>query len=91
MPSIPIHKLRPYFRELSLSVFQVFHFGCLSRTTVDSDANTREDDEIRLHPAQLIFLLEDLCTKLTSSFQPFGLKVGMASVGMASVGMAGCG
>ena len=81
-PTIPIHRLRPYFRELSLSVFQAFHFGCLSRTTVDSDTNTREHDELCLRPAQLIFLLDDLCTKLTSSFQPFGLKVGVAGVGV---------
>lgn len=59
-------------------MFQVFQFGCVSRTTVDSDANTREHDEIQLLPAQLIFLLEDLCSKLTASFQPaFRLKVGV--------------
>ena len=77
-PSVPIDKLRPYFRELDLSVFKVFHFGCLSRTILDSEAQTREQEELHLKPSQLIFLLQDLCTKLASSFMTFGPKVGVA-------------
>ena len=76
-PTIPIERLRPYFRELSLSVFKVFHFGTLSRTILDTESNTREQTEIRLLPQQLIFLLQDLCNKLTSSFTNFAPKVGV--------------
>lgn len=74
-PTIPIDKLRPYFRDLSLSVFNVFQFGSLSRTILDTDSNTKEQTEISLQPPQLIFLLQDLCNKLTSSFQTFGPRV----------------
>lgn len=77
-PTVPIDKLRPYFRELDLSVFQVFRFECLSRTILDSEAHTKEQEELHLKPSQLIFLLQDLCGKLASSFTTFGPRVGVA-------------
>ena len=88
-PTVPIDRLRPYFRELSLSVFSVFQFGCLSRTILDTDANTREQEELRIEPSQLIFLLQDLCNKLSSTFATFGPKVGV--VWWAWSGGEGCG
>ena len=70
-----VDRLLPYFRPLDLSVFKAFHFGCLSRTMLDSDLLTREQEEVKLKVPQLIFLLQDLCGKLTSSFVTFGPKV----------------
>ena len=78
-PTIPVDRFRANFRELSLSVFEVFRYGGLSRTILDSESNTREQTELHLLPPQLIFLLQDLCTKLTKGLANFGgLRVGVA-------------
>lgn len=76
-PTIPIERLRPYFRELSLSVFRAFQFGCLSRTILDSHSMARDQEELSLQPSQLIFLLQDLTYKLTHTFSAFPGKVGV--------------
>jgi len=70
-----VDRLLPYFRPLDLSVFKAFHFGCLSRTMLDSELQTKEQEEVKLKAPQLIFLLQDLCRKLTSTFGTFGPKV----------------
>ena len=70
-----VERLLPFFRPLDLSVFKAFHFGCLSRTMLDSELQTKEQEEVKLQVPQLIFLLRDLCSKLTSSFVTFGPKV----------------
>ncbi len=91
-PTIPINRLRPYFRELSLFVFRAFQFGCLSRTVLDSHSVER-DQELSLQPSQLIFLLQDLCSKLTSTFSTFGPRVGVMWVwfqGCATVVVCVC-
>ena len=77
-PTIPIDRLRPYFRELSLSVFRAFQFGCLSRTILDSHSEARDQEELSLQPSQLIFLLQDLTHKLTQTFSAFPARVGVA-------------
>lgn len=74
-PTIPIDRLHPYFRELDLSVFEAFHFGTLSRTLLDSESNTREQEELNLQAPQLVLLLQDLCSKLNNSFVTFKPKV----------------
>lgn len=76
-PAVPIERLKPYFRELDLRVYNVFHYGILSRTILDSEDHTREREELRLRPPQLLFLLQDLCSKLSSTFSLFGGKVGL--------------
>ena len=77
-PAVPIDKLRHYFRELDLKVLSVLHYGILSRTILDSEQMTKERDELRLRPPQLAFLLQDLSSKLSSTFSLFGKKVGVA-------------
>ena len=75
-PAVPIEKLGHYFRELDLKVFAVLHYGILSRTFLDSEQLTKEREELKLGPPQLAFLLQDLCSKLSSTFSLFGSKVG---------------
>ena len=77
-PAVPIDKLNPFFRELDLRVFTVLHYGILSRTILDSEQMTKEREELRLRPPQLAFLLQDLSSKLSSTFSLFGRKVGVA-------------
>ena len=77
-PAIPIDKLSPFFRELDLRVFTVLHYGILSRTILDSEQMTKEREELKLRPPQLAFLLQDLSSKLSSTFSLFGGKVGVA-------------
>ncbi len=70
-----VDKLLPSFRPLDLSVFKVLQFGCLSRTMLDSDLQTKEQEEVKLQVPQLIFLLQDLCSKLLATLGIFGPKV----------------
>ena len=77
-PAVPIDKLTPFFRELDLRVFMVLHYGVLSRTILDSEQMTKEREELGLRPPQLAFLLQDLSSKLSSTFSLFGGKVGVA-------------
>lgn len=74
-PAVPIDRLKPYFRELDLSVFKALGFGSLSRTFLDSDMHTKQREELKLHPPQVVFLLEDLYSKISSTFSLFGNKV----------------
>lgn len=79
--SIPMDRLLPFFRPLDLSVFKAFHFGCLSRTFLDSELQTKEQEEVMLQAPQLIFLLQDLSKKLASSFTSFGPRVSREGCG----------
>ena len=74
-PAVPIDRLRPYFRKLDLGVFKTLHYGALSRTLLDSENHTKEREELRIDPPQLVFLLQDLNNKLSSVFSVFGPKV----------------
>lgn len=77
-PAVPIDKIAHYFRVMDLRVFAVFHYGILSRTFLDSEEMTREREELKLRPTQLAFLLQDLSSKLSSTFSLFGSKVSEA-------------
>ena len=83
--SISMEKLHPFFRPLDLSVFKAFSFGCLSRTILDSNLLTKEQEEVMLEQPQLIFLLHDLCKKLTSSFTTFRPWVGVVAVSLVTL------
>ena len=67
-------------RELDLGVFATLHYSPLSRTLVDSEEHTREREELTLRPPQLLFLLQDLNSKLSGMFSAFGAKVGHVTV-----------
>lgn len=68
-------RAKPFFRELDLAVFKSLGFGILSRTFLDSEQHTHSRDELKLRPPQLVFLLEDLYAKISSTFSVFGSKV----------------
>ena len=78
----PIKVLLTLFlcRELDLGVFATLHYSPLSRTLVDSEDHTREREELALRPPQLLFLLQDLSSKLSRTFSAFGAKVSHVTV-----------
>ncbi|XP_056884964.1 Fanconi anemia group D2 protein isoform X2 [Takifugu flavidus] len=55
---------RAFFRELDMEVLRLLQYGLLSRSLLDSEQNTNVRVEIRLGPAELVFLLEDMLRKL---------------------------
>ena len=102
--TVPVDRLRPYFRynhhvssqqiyhepplntsflpplsllthrELDLGVFATLRYSPVSRTLVDSEEHTKEREELMLQPPQLLFLLQDLNTKISSTLSAFGSK-----------------
>lgn len=48
---------------------------------MDSESRTKEQEELKLRPPQLLFLLRDLNDKLSSSLTAFGGKSMAARVG----------
>ncbi len=61
-------------REMDLGVFSVLHYGPLSRTLVNSENQTEDQEEVVLRPPELSLLLRDLHLKLTSTLSAFGTK-----------------
>ncbi|KAM7402059.1 hypothetical protein PAMP_017329 [Pampus punctatissimus] len=55
---------RQFFRELDMEVLSVLQCGLLSRSLLDSELNTKVQEEVLLGPAELVFLLEDMLRKL---------------------------
>ena len=74
-------------RELDLGGFAPLQYGPLSRTVMDSENHTKDQEELKLHPHQLLFLLRDLSDKLGLCLSAFGGKSAAARVGD---GMSGC-
>ncbi len=70
-----VGRIKGFFRELDLGVFKSLGFGVLSRTFLDSEFHTRSKDELKIRPPQLVFLLEDLQSKISTAFTVFGSKV----------------
>ncbi|NWX37329.1 FACD2 protein, partial [Notiomystis cincta] len=63
-PLAQLHSYRPYFRELDLEVFTVLHCGLLTKSLLDTEMHTEACEVVQLGPAELCFLLDDLCWKL---------------------------
>ncbi|NXW55420.1 FACD2 protein, partial [Eurystomus gularis] len=63
-PLAQLQSYRPYFRELDLEVFTVLHCGLLTKSVLDSEMHTEALEVVQLGPAELCFLLDDLCWKL---------------------------
>lgn len=53
-------------------MFGALHYSPVSRTVLDSDLHTKEREELSLQPQQLLFLLQDLCLKLSASLSSSG-------------------
>ncbi|NWV77983.1 FACD2 protein, partial [Dasyornis broadbenti] len=63
-PLAQLQRYRPYFRELDLEVFTVLHCGLLTKSVLDTEMHTEASEVVQLGPAELCFLLDDLCWKL---------------------------
>ncbi|NWY62883.1 FACD2 protein, partial [Chionis minor] len=63
-PLAQLQSYRPYFRELDLEVFTVLHCGLLTKSVLDTEMHTEVREVVQLGPAELCFLLDDLCWKL---------------------------
>ncbi|NXC30602.1 FACD2 protein, partial [Campylorhamphus procurvoides] len=63
-PLAQLQSYRPYFRELDLEVFTVLHCGLLTKSLLDTEMHTEAREVVQLGPAELYFLLDDLCWKL---------------------------
>uniref|UniRef100_A0A663MDP7 FA complementation group D2 n=1 Tax=Athene cunicularia TaxID=194338 RepID=A0A663MDP7_ATHCN len=63
-PLAQLQSYRPYFRELDLEVFTVLHCGLLTKSVLDTEMHTEAREFVQLGPAELCFLLDDLCWKL---------------------------
>ncbi|NWH55905.1 FACD2 protein, partial [Geococcyx californianus] len=63
-PLAQLQIYRPFFRELDLEVFTVLHCGLLTKSVLDTEMHTEAREVVQLGPAELYFLLDDLCWKL---------------------------
>uniref|UniRef100_A0A8C2THJ3 FA complementation group D2 n=1 Tax=Coturnix japonica TaxID=93934 RepID=A0A8C2THJ3_COTJA len=69
-PLAHLQSYRPYFRELDLEVFSVLHCGLLTKSILDTEMHTEASEVVQLGPAELCFLLDDLCWKLERVLTP---------------------
>ncbi|XP_075015246.1 Fanconi anemia group D2 protein isoform X3 [Calonectris borealis] len=69
-PLAQLQSYRPYFRELDLEVFTVLHCGLLTKSVLDTEMHTESREVVQLGPAELCFLLDDLCWKLEHVLTP---------------------
>ncbi|NXH71304.1 FACD2 protein, partial [Hydrobates tethys] len=69
-PLAQLQSYRPYFRELDLEVFSVLHCGLLTKSVLDTEMHTEAREVVQLGPAELCFLLDDLCWKLEHALTP---------------------
>ncbi|KFP60779.1 Fanconi anemia group D2 protein, partial [Cariama cristata] len=69
-PLAQLQSYRPYFRELDLEVFTVLHCGLLTKSLLDTEMHTEAREVVQLGPAELCFLLDDLCWKMEHVLTP---------------------
>ncbi|XP_010187583.1 PREDICTED: Fanconi anemia group D2 protein-like, partial [Mesitornis unicolor] len=69
-PLAQLQSYRLYFRELDLEVFTVLHCGLLTKSVLDTEMHTKACEVVQLGPAELCFLLDDLCWKLEHVLTP---------------------
>ncbi|XP_030314496.1 Fanconi anemia group D2 protein [Calypte anna] len=69
-PLAQLQSYRPFFRELDLEVFTVLHCGLLTKSILDTEMHTEAREVVQLGPAELCFLLDDLCWKLEHVLTP---------------------
>ncbi|OXB53530.1 hypothetical protein ASZ78_016179 [Callipepla squamata] len=69
-PLAQLRSYRPYFRELDLEVFSVLHCGLLTKSILDTEMHTEASEVVQLGPAELYFLLDDMCWKLEHVLTP---------------------
>ncbi|NXE16341.1 FACD2 protein, partial [Lophotis ruficrista] len=69
-PLAQLQSYRPFFRELDLELFTVLHCGLLTKSVLDTEMHTEAREVVQLGPAELCFLLDDLCWKLEHVLTP---------------------
>ncbi|XP_074861679.1 Fanconi anemia group D2 protein isoform X2 [Carettochelys insculpta] len=90
IPWVQLQSYRGFFRELDLEVFNILHCGLLTKSILDSEMHTEAREIVQLGPAELAFLLDDLCQKLehvlipaTAKRAPFLKGKGCRNVGFS--------
>ncbi|NWR79930.1 FACD2 protein, partial [Centropus unirufus] len=73
-PLAQLQSYRTFFRELDLEVFTVLHCGLLTKSVLDTEMHTEAREVVQLGPAELCFLLDDLCWKLEHVLTPGSTK-----------------
>ncbi|XP_065409268.1 Fanconi anemia group D2 protein isoform X10 [Chrysemys picta bellii] len=74
IPLVQLQSYRAFFRELDLEVFTILHCGLLTKSILDSEMHTEAREIVQLGPAELVFLLDDLCQKLEHILIPPAAK-----------------
>ncbi|XP_037759354.1 Fanconi anemia group D2 protein isoform X4 [Chelonia mydas] len=74
IPLVQLQSYRAFFRELDLEVFTILHCGLLTKSILDSEMHTEAREIVQLGPAELVFLLDDLCQKLEHILMPPAAK-----------------
>ncbi|KAM4653984.1 Fanconi anemia group D2 protein isoform 3-T3 [Amazona ochrocephala] len=69
-PLAKLQNYRLYFRELDLEVFTMLTCGLLTKSVLDTEMHTEFCEVVQLGPAELCFLLDDLCWKLEHMLTP---------------------
>ncbi|XP_061195193.1 Fanconi anemia group D2 protein-like [Saccostrea echinata] len=64
-PSVDMANYIPFFRELDISVFTILHTGLITKSSLDTELNTKGTTELSIQPPQLEFLLDDFTRKLS--------------------------
>ncbi|XP_077182176.1 Fanconi anemia group D2 protein isoform X2 [Paroedura picta] len=63
-PLVQLQNYTAYFRELDFEVFTILHNELLTKSILDTEMYTKTREVVQIGPAELLFLLEDLCQKL---------------------------
>ncbi|XP_053152067.1 Fanconi anemia group D2 protein [Hemicordylus capensis] len=74
IPLVQLQNYCAYFRELDFEVFAILHTGLLTKSVLDTEMNTKTREVVQIGPAELLFLLEDLCRKLERMLIPASAK-----------------
>nr|XP_056711354.1 Fanconi anemia group D2 protein [Euleptes europaea] len=73
-PLVQLQNYSAYFRELDFEVFTILHSGLLTKSVLDTEMHTKTREVVQIGPAELLFLLEDLCHKLEFILIPTSAK-----------------
>ncbi|XP_054834119.1 Fanconi anemia group D2 protein [Eublepharis macularius] len=73
-PLVQLQNYSAYFRELDFEVFTILHNGLLTKSVLDTEMHTKTREVVQIGPAELLFLLEDLCHKLERILIPTSAK-----------------
>uniref|UniRef100_A0A8D0G882 FA complementation group D2 n=1 Tax=Sphenodon punctatus TaxID=8508 RepID=A0A8D0G882_SPHPU len=74
IPLVQLQSYNAYFRELDFEVFTILHCGLLTKSVLDTEMHTKINEVVQLGPAELVFLLNDLCQKLERMLIPATAK-----------------